>query len=316
MQMVVLDGYTLNPGDLSWQPLEDLGHCTVYDRTLTELVVPRAAEAEILLTNKTKISRHTIRELDRLQYVGVLATGHDIVDLDAAHQRGIVVTNVPSYGTASVVQMVFAHLLNLTVHLGDHANGVRGGRWCQSPDWCYWDSPLVEISGLTLGIVGFGRIGRATAAVAKAFGMKVLACDAERPTHAPSDVEWTDLEDLLRRSDVVSLHCPLTAATRHMIDRRRLTLMKPTALLINTSRGPLVDEDALAEALGSGHIAGAGLDVLSVEPPPCDNPLLTAATCCITPHIAWATRAARQRLLTVAAENVRSYLAGRPQNVV
>ena len=182
MQMVVLDGYTLNPGDLSWQPLEDLGHCTVYDRTSTELVVPRAAEAEILLTNKTKISRHTIRELDRLQYVGVLATGHDIVDLDAAHQRGIVVTNVPSYGTASVVQMVFAHLLNLTVHLGDHANGVRGGRWCQSPDWCYWDSPLVEISGLTLGIVGFGRIGRATAAVAKAFGMKVLACDAERPT--------------------------------------------------------------------------------------------------------------------------------------
>lgn len=317
MRIVVLDGYTLNPGDLSWAGLEALGPTTVYDRTPPEQTLARAAECEIVLTNKTVLGRELIERLPRLRYVGVLATGYNVVDLEAARTRNIPVTNVPDYASASVVQMVFAHLLNFTHHVADHGHGVAAGRWTRSTDFCYWDFPLVELAGLTMGIVGFGRIGRATASVARAFGMDVLAYDVTSTTEGTgTGVRFVDLEDLFRQSDVVSLHCPLTSATEKLVNAERLTLMKPSAFLINTGRGPLVDESALAEALNVGRIAGAGLDVLSTEPPPADNPLLTAKNCCLTPHIAWATRAARGRLLDTAIANVRAFLAGKPQNVV
>ena len=256
MRIVVLDGFALNPGDLSWRPLEELGQCAIYDRTPPESVIERAREAEILLTNKAPVSRESIQRLPRLTYVGVLATGYDIVDIAAARRRRIVVTNIPNYGTPSVAQMVFAHLLNLTTRAADHARGVREGRWQQNGEWCYWDHPLVEISGLSIGIIGFGRIGQAVATIARAFGMKVLAFDTQQQAGPRGDVEWVDLDEIFRRSDVVSLHCPLTEANRRMVGRDRLSQMKRTAYLINTSRGPLVDEAALAEALHDGRIAG------------------------------------------------------------
>jgi len=316
MKIVVLDGCTLNPGDLSWAELQTLGACEVYDRTPPELVRERAAGAEILLTNKTVLSAETIASLPALRCVGVLATGYNVVDLAAAQQRGIVVTNVPDYGTPAVAQMTFALLLELTHHVAHHAQTVREGRWSRSPDFCYWDFPLMELAGSTLGVVGFGRIGQAVARVGLAFGMNVRAHDSALPAAPPAGVELASLESLFRQSDVLSLHCPLTPQTKGLVNRERLAWMKPTALLINTARGPLVDEAALAEALNSGRLAGAGLDVLSVEPPPPDNPLLTARNCLITPHVAWATRAARSRLLRVAVANVRAFLEGRPQNVV
>ena len=316
MQIVVLDGHTLNPGDLDWADLEALGPTAVYDRTPSTETVSRATNCEIVLTNKTVLSRPIIERLPRLQYIGVLATGYNVVDLDAARERNVPVTNIPDYATTSVVQMVFAHLLNLGLRVADHGRGVAAGRWTQSEDFCYWDGPLVELSGLTMGIVGFGQIGRATATVAQAFGMKVLAYDLIPPAAASDAIQFVGLDDLFRRSDVVSLHCPLTPATDKLVNAQRLALMKPTAYLINTGRGPLVDEPALANALAAGLLAGAGLDVLTTEPPPADNPLLTARNCCITPHIAWATRAARQRLLDVAVGNLRAFLAGTPKNVV
>jgi glycerate dehydrogenase len=316
MHIVVLDGHALNPGDLSWQPLESLGTCTVHERTPSGEVVARVCDADIVLTNKASVTRDDMAQLPRLKYIGVLATGYNIVDVAAAAERGILVTNVPAYATPSVVQMVFAHLLHLTLHVGEHAQGVSAGRWSRSEDFCYWDFPLVELSGLTLGIVGFGRIGRATAAAARAFGMDVLAYDAIPPQDLPDGVQLAALDDLFRRSDAVTLHCPLTAETRHLVSAARLALMKPTAYLINTSRGPLVDEEALAAALEAGRIAGAGLDVLDCEPPAADNCLLSARNCYLTPHIAWATKAARGRLLAAATGNVAAFLAGRPQNVV
>jgi glycerate dehydrogenase len=317
MPIVVLDGYTLNPGDLSWAALEVLGPTTVYDRTPPDQVVARAADCEIALTNKTLLPRAVIEQLPRLRYVGVLATGYNVVDLDAARERGIPVTNIPDYALPAVVQMVFAHLLNLALHVAEHGQGVAAGRWTKSIDFCYWDSALVELAGLTMGIVGFGRIGQAVAALAQAFGMKVLAYDVCPPKgDVAGDVRFLDLDELFRQSDVVSLHCPLNTATQKLVNAERLALMKPSAMLINTGRGPLVDEAALAEALNAGRIAGAGLDVLWTEPPPADNPLLGAKNCCITPHIAWATRAARQRLLDTAIANVRAFWAGKPQNVV
>ena len=316
MQIVVLDGYTLNPGDLSWADLEALGPSTVYDRTPPVETAARAADCEIVLTNKTVLSRKIIDQLPRLRYIGVLATGYNVVDLDAARERNVPVTNVPDYATASVVQMVLAHLLNLTLHVADHGRSVAAGRWTQSDDFCYWDFPLVELAGLTMGIVGFGQIGRATAAVARALGMNLLVYDVSPPPAASEGIRFVGLEDLFRQSDVVSLHCPLTPQTHQLVNADRLALMKPSAYLINTGRGPLVDEAALAEALNAGRIAGAGLDVLLIEPPPADNPLLTAKNCHITPHIAWATRAARQRLLDTAVANVQAFLAGEPQNVV
>jgi len=316
MKIVVLDGYTLNPGDLTWDELRALGDCDVHDRLRDEELVPRAAEAEIVLTNKMVVSRKHMSQLPKLRYIGVTATGYNIVDVEAACERKIIVTNVPAYGTASVAQMTFALLLELTQRTGHHAQTVREGRWARSPDFCYWDFPLVELDGLTMGIIGLGRIGGAVTRLAQAFGMKVIATGRSRPTNLPADVEWADLETLLRTSDVVSLHCPLTPETKHLINSKRLATMKPSVFLLNTSRGPLVDERALADALKRGQIAGAGLDVLTDEPPPADHPLYKAPNCFITPHIAWATRAARARLMRVAVENVRAFINGKPQNVV
>lgn len=316
MNIVILDGHTLNPGDLSWDDLAALGELTVYDRTPAGQVAERAAGAPVVLTNKTVLSRAVLEQLPALKYIGVLATGYNVVDVAAAAGRGMVVTNVPDYGTPSVAQMVFAHMLNFTQHVADHAHGVSAGRWSASVDFCYWDFPLVELSGLTLGVVGLGRIGRAVAALGQAFGMAVLAYDVAPSPQAAPGVTLVSLDELFSRSDVVSLHCPLTEQTRHLVNAQRLSLMKPTAFLINTSRGPLVDSSALAAALTAGRLAGAGLDVLEVEPPAADNPLLSAPNCAITPHIAWATRSARARLLSTVVENVKAFLAGRPVNVV
>jgi glycerate dehydrogenase len=315
MNIIVLDGLTLNPGDLSWEELQSVGPCAIYDRTLPTELARRAADADVLLTNKTELTAGHIQNLPRLKYIGVLATGTNIVDLAAARARGIPVTNVPTYGTRSVAQLTFALLLELAHHTGHHAQTVREGRWTHSTDWCYWDFPLVELDGLALGVVGFGRIGRAVSELGAAFGMNVLAFDPAAGA-VSSFVRFVELDALFRESDIVSLHCPLTPETASLVNARRLSLMKPTAFLLNTSRGPLVDEPALAHALDTGRIAGAALDVLSKEPPPADNPLLTARNCIITPHLAWATRAARSRLMKIAVDNVRAFLRGKPQNVV
>lgn len=314
MTIVVLDGFTLNPGDLSWEELHGLGLCRVYDRTAAEDVVRRSEGAEVLLTNKTHLGGADLDRLPSVRYIGVLATGYNIVDVEATRRRGIVVTNVPGYSTFSVAQLAFAHILHLTHHVGDHSLSVRSGDWARCQDFSYAVAPLVELAGLTLGIVGFGRIGRQVGAIAKAMGMTVIAHD---PSPDPSEgVEFCGLDELFRKSDIVSLHCPLTAASRHLVNAERLRLMKPGALLINTSRGPLVDETALASALNEGRIAGAGLDVLSEEPPAADNPLVRAKNCHCTPHIGWATRAARERLLAEAVRNLQAFLAGHPRNVV
>ncbi len=312
MKIVVLDGFTLNPGDLDWSELHGLGHCTVYDRTPAAQIVERAADAPIVLTNKTPLSAEIIGRLPHLRYIGVLATGYNVVDVVAARARQIPVCNIPSYGTRSVAQHVFALLLELTQRTGHHAHTVREGRWTQNPDWCYWDRPLVELDGLTLGIVGYGRIGQAVAAIGQAFGMRVIV----HSRSASLGMETVSLDDLFRRSDVISLHCPLTDQTKGLVNTQRLSLLKPSSFLINTSRGPLVAESDLATALNAGWLAGAGLDVLSTEPPSPDNPLLAARNCLITPHLAWATHAARTRLLTTATANVRAFLNDAPQNVV
>ena len=316
MRIVVLDGYTLNPGDLSWDELRALGECIVHDRTTPADVVARAQDAEIIFTNKTVLDRAALQSLPTLRYIGVLATGYNIVDVRTAREQNIVVTNIPTYGTRSVAQHVFALLLELTERVGYHAETVRDGRWSACPDFCYWDYPLIELEGLTMGVVGFGRIGQAVAKLADAFGMKVLAHDVQPPPTLPPFVRLVDLDTLFAQSDVVSLHCPLTAENKGFVNARRLALMKKSAFLINTSRGPLVNESDLAAALNAGQIAGTGLDVLAVEPPRTDNPLLTAKHCYITPHIAWATRAARDRLMKAAVDNVRVFLAGGRQNVV
>jgi len=315
MRIVVLDGFTLNPGDLSWNELKSIGDCEIYDRTPPAEVVKRAADAEIVLTNKTVLNREQILALPKLKYIGVLATGYNIVDAAAARDRNIPVTNVPTYGTKSVAQHTIALLLELTQHVGHHAQTVRDGRWTQSLDYCYWDYPLIELDALTMGIIGLGRIGKAVAELAKAFGMNVLATSATLK-QPPTGIQAVSLETLLRQSDVVSLHCPLTAQTRNLVNKATLALLKPTAFLLNTSRGPLIDEAALAEALNSGQIAGAAVDVLSVEPPSADNPLLRAKNCIVTPHIAWATRAARLRLMQVAVANIGAFLNGRLENKV
>lgn len=316
MNIVVLDGYTLNPGDLSWDELKAIGSCEIFDRTPPGEVAARAANAEIVITNKAILHRAQIEAMPKLKYIGVTATGYNVVDIDAAMERGVVVSNVPLYGTRSVAQHTFALLLELTQHAGHHAQTVRDGRWVRSADWCYWDKPLVELDGLTMGIVGYGRIGQATARLAEAFGMKVLTTPSSSGKPREPRVRVMSLDQLFSESDVVSLHCPLTRETKHLVNAPRLALMKPTAFLLNTSRGPLIDEAALAEALNSGRIAAAALDVLSTEPPPADNPLLTAKNCLITPHNAWAMRAARARLMKTSVENVRAFLAGTPQNVV
>lgn len=316
MNIVVLDGYTLNPGDLSWDELKALGPCEIFDRTSPGEVAARAANAEIVITNKAILHRAQIEAMPKLKYIGVTATGYNVVDIEAAKERGIVVCNVPLYGTRSVAQHAFALLLELTQHVGHHAQSVRDRRWVSSVDWCYWDKPLIELDGLTMGIVGYGRIGQATARLAEAFGMKVLTTPSSTGKPREPQVGVVSLDQLFSESDVVSLHCPLTPETKHLVNASRLARMKPTAFLVNTSRGPLIDETALAEALNSGRIASAALDVLSTEPPPADNPLLTAKNCLITPHNAWAMRAARARLMKTSVDNVRAFLAGTPQNVV
>ena len=316
MRSVILDGYTTNPGDLSWASIEAIGPLTVYDRTPDELILARAADADTLITNKTHLSAATIAALPQLRYIGLLSTGVNVVDLDAARARRIPVCNVPEYSTPNVAQATFALLLELTNQVGRHATGVREGRWTACEDFCYWETDLVELSGLTLGLVGYGRIARAVAAVGRAFGMRVIAHRRQPGAAADDGTPCVGLDELFGTSDVVSLHCPLTPVTEGLVDARRLALMKPTAFLINTARGGLVVEADLAAALDAGLIAGAGLDVLSAEPPPAANPLLRARNCLITPHVAWATRHARARLIETVAQNLAAFVAGTPQNVV
>jgi glycerate dehydrogenase len=317
MKIVVLDGYCLNPGDLSWDHLRALGHVEVYDRTPAEEAVARAADADVIFTNKTPLPASALEQLPKLRYIGVLATGYNIVDVAAAKARGVVVANIPTYGTASVAQFVFALLLELCHHVGEHVAAVRAGEWSANPDWSFWKSPLVELAGKTMGIIGFGRIGRQTAKIADAMGMQVIANDTHHgETPHYEDFRWAGVEELLRESDVVSLHSPLFPETKGMINATSLGWMKPSAFLINTSRGPLVVDQDLADALNAGTLAGAGLDVLSLEPPSADNPLLSARNCLVTPHIAWATHEARSRLMDLAVSNVTAFLTGTPRNVV
>ena len=312
--IVILDAFTANPGDQSWVGLEALAPLSTFERT--EEIVARAAGATVVLTNKTPLTAATIAALPALRCIGVLATGYNIVDVAAARAGGIVVSNVPAYGTASVAQAVFALLLELTHRTGHHAHAVREGRWSACPDFSFWDFPLVELAGRTFGVVGYGQIGRAVARIAAAFGMKVIATRSDDAAGRDGEVDLVKMETLFREADVISLHCPLTAKTQGLVNAERLGWMKPTALLINTGRGPLIVEADLAAALDAGQIGGAGLDVLSVEPPPPGNPLITAKHCLITPHLAWATREARGRLIAIATENVRAFLGGTPQNVV
>jgi glycerate dehydrogenase len=316
MKLVVLDGYCLNPGDLSWDALRRFGELTVFDRTRPEEVVQRASGAEIVFTNKTPLPGSVLEQLPALRYIGVLATGYNVVDVDTAKARGIAVTNIPTYGTASVAQFVFALLLELCHNVKLHSDAVRAGEWSSNPDWSFWKAPLVELAGRTMGIVGFGRIGRQVGRIADAMGMNVLAYDTYRGNPPQYSFGWAELEDLLRESDVVSLHSPLFPETEGMINAKSLALMKPSAFLINTSRGPLVVDRDLADALNAGRLAGAGLDVLSVEPPSADSPLLSARNCLVTPHIAWATREARARLMDQAVANVTAFAAGSPVNMV
>jgi len=316
MKIVVLDGYTLNPGDLSWDALKQLGDVTFHERSAPEEIVERSRDADAVLVNKVILSRDTIAALPELKMISVTATGYNIVDVDAASERGIPVCNVPTYGTRSVAQMAFAHVLEFTQRVAHHDETVRNGRrWASSPDFCYWDFPLIELEGLTAGVVGLGRIGQAFAEMAQSFGMNVIAY---RPSKSdpPTGVELTDLDDLFRRSDVISLHCPLTADTENLVNATRLAIMKPTAMLVNTSRGALIDTTALSDALNNGTIAWAGLDVLPEEPPPAEHALYSAKNCRITPHIAWATRSARARLMQTTVDNVAAFVNGTPQNVV
>ena len=316
MKIVVLDGFTANPGDLSWKGLEELGTVTVYDRTKPEETVARAADTDIVLTNKVIISREIMMQLPQLKYIGVLATGYNVVDIEAAHERGIIVTNVPAYSTESVAQMVFAHLLTVTNRTEHYALQNRQGRWTKNPDFCYWDFPHIELAGKTFGIVGLGNIGRRVAEIALAFGMRVKALTSKAANALPTGIEKADLEELLAKSDVISLHCPLTDTTRHLINYETLQQMKPSTILINTGRGPLVDDQAVASALAEGQLAAFCADVLTEEPPKADNPLLSQPNAFITPHIAWATEEARSRLLQVAISNVEAFLNAKPQNVV
>ncbi|SKB76148.1 D-2-hydroxyacid dehydrogenase [Daejeonella lutea] len=317
MKIVVLDGYTLNPGDLSWIGLKMLGHLTVYDRTPANLILERCEGAEIVFTNKTPLGAEVIHQLSNLQFIGVLATGYNVVDVAAATASQIIVSNVPGYGTASVAQFTIALLLELCHRVQRHSDSVLSGKWSRSPDFSYWDSPLVELQGKTIGIIGFGDIGSKLGDLATAFGMNIIATGRRRTGQGNrKNFAWADLNTLLAESDVVSLHCPLYPETQGLINADRLQRMKHSAFLLNTSRGPLVVEEDLAIALNTGQIAGAAIDVLSTEPPSLGNPLFTAKNCIITPHIAWATREARERLMGIAVENLSAFIKGTPINIV
>jgi len=317
MKIVVLDGYTLNPGDISWDGLKTLGDVTIHDRTPADKVVERAAGAEIVFTNKTPINEETINQLGSLKFIGVLATGYNIINTEAAKEKGIIVSNVPGYGTTSVVQMTIALLLELCLHVQRHSDSVMEGKWAKSADWCFWDYPLVELSGKTIGIIGFGRIGQQVGDVATAFGMNIIGNSRNWTDQSQrKNFRWAEIPELLAQSDVISIHCPLFPETKGLINKESLKTMKKSAFLLNTSRGPIVVDEDLADALNNDVIAGAGIDVLSVEPPPAGNPLFKATNCIITPHIAWATKEARLRLMDATVNNLSSFLNGNPINVV
>lgn len=315
MKIVVLDGYTCNPNDLSWDMFEKLGELTVYDRTKPNEVLQRAKDADVLITNKTVLNKEIISQLTHVKYIGVIATGYNVVDVAAAKEKGIVVTNVPGYSTASVAQHVFSLLLEITARVGHHDQTVKSGRWSSSLDFCYWDYPLMELADKTFGVLGYGRIGKQTAVIAKAFGMNVIAYDRGRTNH-DGIVEKVSLPQLFTQSDIISLHVPLSDDTREIINKNSLSMMKEGVILINTSRGPLINESDLAQALLSKKVKAAGLDVLTQEPPAADNPLIPLDNCLITPHIAWAPIEARERLLHIAADNLKKFQEGIEQNRV
>ncbi|MEA4886305.1 MAG: D-2-hydroxyacid dehydrogenase [Bacteroides graminisolvens] len=316
MKIVALDGYGLNPGDLSWDAVSQLGELTVYDRTSSEEIIARSAGAEAILTNKTVITTEIMEALPDLKYIGVLATGYNVVNIGAAREKGIVVTNIPAYSTPSVAQMVFAHILNIAQQVQHHSEEVRKGRWTNNADFCFWDTPLIELREKKIGLVGLGHTGYNTARIAIGFGMQVTAYTSKSSLQLPPEIKKRTLDELFSECDIVSLHCPLTDETKELVNAERLRLMKPTAILINTGRGPLVNEQDLADALNAGKLYAAGLDVLSSEPPKADNPLLTARNCYITPHIAWASLEARTRLMDILVENIKAFQAGKPVNNV
>ena len=316
MKIVVLDGYAANPNDLSWEDMQALGQLVVFDRTAPDQVLERSADADALLTNKVVLSAETLAKLPRLKYIGVLATGYNVVDTVAARRQGIVVTNIPAYSTDSVAQLTFAHILNITNSVAHYADQNRQGRWSASPDFVYWDTPLIELSGKTLGIVGLGNIGMKVATIARTFGMDVFAYTSKNSTDLPIGIQKTTLDGLLAVSDVLSLHCPLNEQTHHLINAQTLKKMKRGAILINTGRGPLVDEQAVADALNDGQLLAYGADVMTQEPPTADNPLLKCQNAYLTPHIAWATYEARQRLMLIATTNLQAFIEGKPVNVV
>lgn len=316
MNIVELDGYAANPGDLSWEPLKAFGQLTVYPRTAPDEIVERAKDADAVLVNKVNMTDEIMAQLPRLKYIGVLATGYNVVDIEAAHRRGIVVTNIPAYSTDSVVQMTFAHILNITNHVAHYADENRQGRWSRNADFCYWDTPLPELAGKTMGIVGLGHIGMRVARIARDFGMDVFAMTSKNASDLPDGIQKSTLEGVLSASDIVSLHCPLTKGTYHLINADTLRMMHPTAILINTGRGPLVDEQAVADALAGNRLAAYGADVMVQEPPRADNPLFAQPHAFITPHIAWATKEARERLMEICVDNIRAFVEGRALNRV
>jgi len=316
MKIVILDGYTENPGDLSWEGFEALGQVTVYDRTPAEKIIERIGSAEIIITNKTPITRETLEACPSVKYIGVLATGYNVIDIAACKQRGIPVCNIPTYGTAAVGQFAIALLLEICHHVAHHSDAVYQGRWQNCEDWCFWDYPLIELAGKTMGIIGFGRIGQATGTIAKSLGMNVIAFDSYPNEAGRAIANYVGLDELLASSDVIALHCPLFPETEGIINRSNIDKMKDGVIILNNSRGPLIVEEDLAEALNTGKVYAAGLDVVSTEPIKADNPLLKAKNCFITPHISWAPKESRQRLMDIAADNLKAFIEGRPQNVV
>lgn len=319
MQIVVLDGYTLNPGDLSWEGIEKFGNLIVHDRIdlSPEKVIETIGDAEIIFTNKTPLPKSVLNNTPSVKYIGVLATGFNVVDTEAAKEKGIIVTNIPTYGTAAVAQYTIAMLLELCHHIGEHSRAVKNGDWTRGSDFCFWNYPLVELADKTMGIIGFGRIGQATAKIAQAFGLNILAYDShENPELENAACKYVPLDELLAKSDIISLHCPLFDSTKGIIDKRNIAKMKDGVLIINTSRGPLIVEEDLRQALESGKVAGAAVDVVSSEPISANNPLLKAKNCIITPHIAWAPKESRARLMNTAIENLKAFIDGNPINVV
>ena len=316
MKIVILDGYTENPGDLSWEEFEKLGELKVYDRTPVEKTIDRIGDADIVLVNKAPVSRETLEACKNIKYIGVLATGYNIVDVEAAREKGILVSNIPSYGTDAVGQFAIALLLEICHHIGHHAQAVKEGRWENNDDWCFWDYPLIELAGKTMGIIGLGRIGRTTGKIAKALGMNVIAYDDYENDQGREIAEYVDLDVLLKDSDVICLHCPLFPSTQGIINKDTIAKMKDGVIIINNSRGPLIVEEDLADALNSGKVYAAGVDVVSSEPIKPDNPLLSAKNCIITPHISWAPKESRQRLMDIAADNLKAFIKGEPINIV